>query len=132
MIELRLIEERPPAGDMLPFCYYDIISAGVAVGKISIRFGHNFHSYYNGHVGFEIFPEFRGNGYALQAARLVLGVAKARGMQEIYLTCKQSNTASRRIFETLGAAFVEVAKIPEACFFYRAGIEDYAVYRLMI
>jgi len=131
-IELRLIEENPGDEEMLPFHYFDIVRASVTVGKISLRFGNNFHSYYNGHVGFEIFPEYQGNNYAFQAVTQILDIAKNNGINELYFTCKQSNDASRRIFEKLKAEFIEIVEIPENCFFYREGIEDYAIYRLQL
>ena len=133
-IELRLIEKNPGDGEMLPFHYYDItiVRTDVTVGKISLRFGNNFHSYYNGHVGFEIFPEYQGNNYAFQAATQILDIAKKHALYELHLTCKQSNSASRRIFEKLTANFIEIVKIPKNCFFYREGIEDYAIYRLTL
>ena len=132
LIKLRLIEENLGDEEILPFHYFDIVCAGITVGKISLRFGDNFHSYYNGHVGFEIFQEYTGNNYAFQATLLILDVAKKHGMSRLYLTCKQSNMASKRIFEKLGADFIEVTKIPENCFFYWDGIEDYAIYRLKL
>jgi len=131
-LSLHLIEENPGDEEMLPFHYFNIIRKEEIIGKISIRFGNNSHSYYNGHVGFEIFPKHRGNNYAFQAVTLILKIAKKHGMNEIYLTCKQSNTASRKIFEKLRATLVEIAKIPRNCFFYRDGIEDYAIYRLQL
>jgi tagatose 1,6-diphosphate aldolase len=131
-IKLHLTEKNPGDEHMLPFHYFDIVRTDAVVGKVSLRFGNNFHSYYNGHVGFEIYPEYRGNNYAFQAVTQILDVAKKHGMDEIYLTCKQSNAASRRIFDKLGAEFIEVVKIPPECFFYRDGIEEYTIYRLPI
>lgn len=129
-LTLRLIEENPGDEKILPFHYFDIMRSDVVVGKISLRFGDNFHSYYNGHIGFEIFPEYRGNNYAFQAVTLILVIAKKHGMNKIYLTCTQSNMTSKRIFEKLNAVFIENAKIPKECFFYRDGIEDYSIYCL--
>jgi len=128
---LQLIEKYPGDEVILPFYYFDIMKKPeIHIGKISIRIGDNFHSYYNGHVGFEIFEKFRGNNYAYQATLLILDIAKSEGMNRLYLTCTESNGASRRIFEKLGADFVEIATIPKECFFYKDGIEDYAIYML--
>ena len=132
IIKLSLVEKNPGNNEMLPFHYFDILKQDTVVGKISLRFGNNFHSYYNGHVGFEIFPEYQGNNYAFQGLKLVVDIAKQHEINELYLTCKQSNIASRKIFEKIGANLLEIAKIPESCFFYRAGIEDYAIYRLQL
>ena len=129
-IRLDLIEQNSGNDAMLPFDYYNIIAGDIPVGKISIRYGDNFHSYYNGHIGFEVFESHRGSNYAYSASIIVLGIAKNKGISKIFLTCRESDTASKRIFDKLGASFIEVVKIPIECFFYYDGIEDYAIYRL--
>lgn len=130
VITLRLTEQNPGSATTLPFYYYDIRDAQGPAGKISIRIGDNADSYYNGHIGYEIDEARRGRHYALRACRLVLPVAKAHGMQRLYITCTVSNTASRKTIERLGAVLLEIADIPESCFFWRAGIEPYCIYRL--
>ena len=66
----------------------------------------------------------------LKALELVLPVAKRHGMERIYLTCDQSNEASRRIIELSGARLLEIAKIPRDYFAWREGIEDHCIYQL--
>ena len=129
-ITLRLAEQNPGGGPHLPYYYYDICDANCPVGKIGVRVGDNAHSYYNGHIGYEIDEAQRGKRYALRACRLVLPVAQAHGMRRVYLTCGESNIASRRTIERLGAELLEIADIPESCFFWRPGIEKYCIYRL--
>ena len=55
--ELDITQKYSGDDEMIPFHYYDIIrkTDRVTVGKISIRSGNNFHSYYNGHIGYEVF-----------------------------------------------------------------------------
>ncbi|MDR2686381.1 MAG: GNAT family N-acetyltransferase [Oscillospiraceae bacterium] len=133
LITLRLTGKYPGSGENLPYYYWDIFSPdGEPAGKISIRIGDNAHSYYNGHIGYEIDEAHRGRHYALRACKLVLPVARAHGMQRIYMTCGISNTASRKTIERLGAALAEVADIPESCCFWRPGMEKYCVYFLML
>ena len=129
-ITLRLAERSPGGNGMLPFYYYDILAPEGPAGKISIRIGDNADSYYNGHVGYEIDEAHRGRHYALRACRLVLPVARAHGMRRLYLTCRASNAPSRKTMERLGAVLLEVAEVPENCFFWRPGLEKYAIYRL--
>ena len=130
---LKIIEKNDGNNELLPFYYYNIYNLeNIHVGKISIRIGHNFHSYYNGHLGYEIFDEYRGNYYSYKAARQLFQIAKAHQMSELFLTCAQSNAASIKIIEKLGAIKKEVVKIPEECFFYRDGIEDYCIYTLSL
>ena len=55
-IELRLINTYEGEDGALPFYWWDIVlkSNNTPVGKISFRIGHNYHSYYNGNIGYEI------------------------------------------------------------------------------
>ena len=131
-LHLEIIEKNPGDDVILPFYWYDIYVGGYPVGKISIRIGDNYHSYYNGHVGYEVDPEYRGHRYSLEALKLVLPVAKHHGMERIYLTCDQSNDASRRIIELSGARLLEIAKVPREYFAWREGIEDHCIYQLDI
>ena len=129
-MHLEILEKNPGDGVILPFYYYDIYIGDQPVGKISIRIGDNYHAYYNGHVGYEIDESFRGHRYSLAALRLVLPVAKHHGMDRIYLTCDQSNEASKRTIALSGARYLETAKIPRDYFAWRVGIEDHCIYQL--
>ena len=53
-------------------------------------------------------------------------------MERIYMTCAESNYASRKIIEKLGAELVETARIPKDCFFWRDGIEAYCIFSLPV
>ncbi len=117
---------------ILPFYYYDIYVEGKNVGKISIRIGSNYHSYYNGNIGYEVDEEYRGHGYAYLACRLVLPVARAHGMTELILTCDESNIASYRTFEKLGASLMEMIKPPKDYFAYYDEMEKQRIYRLKL
>ena len=117
---------------MLPFYYYDICVNSIVVGKISIRIGNNYHSYYNGNIGYEIDKEYRGNNYAYKACKLVLQVAKAHGMGELVLTCDESNIASYKTIEKLGAELIEIIKPPEDYFAYRENMERQRIYKLQL
>lgn len=132
--ELILKATQKYVGDdeMIPFFYYDIIrkSDNLTVGKISIRIGNNFHSYYNGHIGYEVFKEYRGNGLAYKASLLVIDVARFHDMDLIYLTCDESNVASYRTIEKLGAELVEICEVPKEYFGWHEGMEKQRVYRL--
>lgn len=129
---LKVTQKYNGDDEIIPFYYYDIIrkSDKVSVGKISIRIGNNFHSYYNGHIGYEIFKEYRGSGLAYKASLLVFEVAKYYDMEYIYLTCDESNAASYRTIEKLGAKLVEVCKVPKEYFGWREGMEKQRIYKL--
>ena len=129
---LRLSEKHRGNAELLPFYYYDIYrkDTDVPIGKISLRIGENAHSDYNGHIGYEIDAPHRGNHFSYFACLALLPLARAHGMTQLLLTCAESNAASRRIIERLGAELLEIVPISKSCFFWREGIEDYCIYRL--
>lgn len=131
-IALRISQKYQGDDELLPFYYYDIFINNTAVGKISVRIGNNYHSYYNGNIGYEIDKEYRGNNYAYNACKLVLQVAKAHGMNELILTCDESNIASYKTIEKLGADLIEIVKPPEDYFAYREDMEKQRIYKLCL
>lgn len=131
-ITLRIFQKYQGDNELLPFYYYDICVNNIMVGKISIRIGNNYHSYYNGHIGYEIDKEYRGSNYAYKASKLVLQVAKAHNMGELILTCDESNIASYKTIEKLGAQLIEVVKPPKHYFAYRGDMERQRIYKVKI
>lgn len=131
-LTLRLREKNPGDGVQIPFYYYDILVENVPVGKISVRIGYNFHTDYNGHIGYEIDPEFRGHGYALSACRLVLEVARFHGMPSVHLTCGEDNLPSIRTIEDLGGELLWVLEVPRTYFGWYEGIKRQRVYRVVL
>lgn len=133
-MELKLIEFNQGNETEIPFYWYKIIpkTLNKPIGKISIRLGNNYHSYYNGHIGYEVDEEYRGHGYSYQAAKLVLPVAKAYGMKHIYLACDENNVASYKTIEKLGAELVELVVPPKDYFGWYEGIPVQRIYRLEI
>lgn len=121
-ISLRIREKHPGGGAILPFYYYDILWNGAPAGKISIRIGDNYHSYFNGHVGYEVDAPYRGHRLSLRALRLVLPVARRHGMTRLYLTCREDNAASRAILEAAGARFLEAVPLPPDYFAWQPGV----------
>lgn len=133
-MQLRLIDTYVGDGEALPFYWWEIVlqPENVAIGKISLRIGHNRHSYYNGNIGYEIDDKYRGHHYALAACRLVLPVARYHGMTQLCLTCDHDNIASWRTMERLGAVLVEEACPPEDYLYYYEGMPRKRIYRLDI
>ncbi len=131
-ITLEISQKYQGNDELLPFYYYDIYVDETVVGKISIRIGNNYHSYYNGHIGYEIDKEYRGSNYAYKASKLVLQVAKAHNMGELILTCDESNIASYKTIEKLGAQLIEVVKPPKHYFAYRGDMERQRIYKVKI
>ncbi len=134
LLTLELIDFYEENGPQIPFYWFDIVlnSTKQKVGKISIRIGHNYHSYYNGNIGYEVDEEFRGHNYALEACKLVISVAKDHGMDLLYLTCDEDNTASYKTIEKLGGMLVETVRPPEDYFAYYDGMPLTKIYRCNI
>lgn len=133
-IELRLIDTYEGEEGELPFYWWDIIqkSNNVSAGKISFRIGHNYHSYYNGNIGYEVDEEYRGHHYALLACRLLLQVARYHKMEKIILTCDYDNVASYKTIERLGATLIEEVLPPKDYIFYFDEIEVHRIYELKV
>jgi len=53
-------------------------------------------------IGFAFLPEYRGQGYALEAARAVVGHARTLGMTRLLAIVSPGNEASCRLLEKLG------------------------------
>lgn len=134
IVFLKIIQKFEGNELMIPFYYYDIYEkkSNKKVGKISIRIGDNYHSYFNGHIGYEIDKEFRGNYYSLYASKLVLQVAKEYEMSRIYLTCNESNIASRKIIEALGCNLIEIIDVPKDYFGCYEEMEKQCIYKLIL
>ncbi len=131
-ITLNITQKHKGDDELLPFYYYDILVGSESVGKISIRIGSNYHSYFNGNIGYEIDEKFRGCNYAYKACKLVLQVAKAHGMNDLILTCDESNIASYKTIEKLGAQLIDIVKPPKDYFAYREDMEKQRIYKLNI
>ncbi len=131
-ITLKLSGKYSGDKDLLPFYYYDIFLEDRFIGRISMRIGSNFNSYYNGNIGYEIEENFRGNNYSFKACKLVLPIAKAHGMSEIILTCDEDNIASYKTIEKLGGELIEIVKPPETYFAYRVNMKRQKIYKLHI
>lgn len=129
---MKITQKYSGDDKMIPFYYYDILrkADSATVGKISIRIGNNFHSYYNGHIGYEIFKEYRGNVYAYKASLMVLEIARFHGMGFVYLTCDENNISSYKTIEKLGAELVEICNAPREYFGWRENMEGQRIYRL--
>ena len=55
-----------------------------------------------GHIGYAVEPGWRRQGVATAAVRLALGVAGARGLDQVLITCDPDNVASARTIERVG------------------------------
>lgn len=129
-LTLRIREKNPGDEVQIPFYFYDIYVGETPVGKISVRIGNNIHTDYNGHIGYEVDPPYRGHGYAAAACRLVLAVARYYGLPSVYVTCDESNAPSFRTIEKLGGVLLWTVEAPKSYFGWYEGMEPQRVYRI--
>jgi len=134
--DLMLILERstmpPPELDWVPSYHFDLVHSrkGLLMGKISLRVGDSpFIRRYAGHIGYTVYPEFRGNHYAARAVQLVFLLAAKHGMRTIWITCNPDNVASRRTCELAGGEFVEIVDLPAGNDMYNEGDRQKCRYR---
>lgn len=66
--------------------------------------------YVLGHIGFAVVPWKRSRGYASEALRLLLPLARAQGLTTVDLTTDLDNTASQHVIRSNGGVLVEKFK----------------------
>ena len=82
---------------------------GQAVGFLNIRLCLNdFLLEEGGHIGYSIRPSERGKGYAKEALRRGLQVAKEKNIKRALVTCSTENPASRAVILANGGQFEDV------------------------
>ena len=133
-IELRIIDTYEGEDGALPFYWWNVVRKGdnAEVGKISFRIGHNYHSYYNGNIGYEIDEEYQGNNYAYKACKMLMDVAIYHQMDKIYFSCTYDNIASYKTIEKLGGKLIEEITPPKDYIYYFVGIKPHKIYELEI
>ena len=106
--------EANPQKGWVPKFVYNIVLHGTntVVGECEARIGDTPNLFYNGHIGYEVNPEYRGRGFAVMATQLLLKVCKENGIKKVYITNTPENNNSRRVCEKLGAEFLGVYEIP--------------------
>jgi len=121
------------AGIEVPtYCFMLSLRGGVtSVGHVHLRIGNTENlRLYQGHVGYGVDSGWRGRHYAERATRLILPLAKAHGINPVWITCDPGNIASRRTCERLGGVFVEMVEVPSTALAYRFGARKKCRYRL--
>jgi predicted acetyltransferase len=67
-----------------------------------------------GHVGYDVRPSYRNRGYATRMLELLLGKARAFGMEKVLVTCDADNLASARVIEKCGGALDSTVPPPSS------------------
>ena len=101
---INLPENRVPS---IQFVLFD--KSGHALGFLNLRLRLNEGLLnYAGHIGYSIRPSERGKGYAKEALRQGLQVAKEKNIKRALVTCSTENPASRAVILTNGGALEDV------------------------
>jgi predicted acetyltransferase len=103
-----------PLKNYLPSYRFRILetATGLHVGRLNFRIGRSEQVYLFGHIGYEVYPEFRGHRFAYHACVAALELARRHNMNEIIITCNPDNIASRKTLERLGGTLLEIALVP--------------------
>ena len=101
---INLPENRVPS---IQFVLFD--KSGYALGFLNLRLRLN-EGLLNhaGHIGYSIRPSERGKGYAKEALRQGLQVAKEKNIKRALVTCSRENPASRAVILANGGQFEDV------------------------
>lgn len=116
--EIQLLLEKTVDGDeerkWVPAYHFSINDLNeIRMGVCDLRVGYNDNLYYGGHIGYRVFPEYRGNHYAGKACLLLFQLARKHGMNYLYITCNPDNFASRKTCEYAGGKLLEIVELPE-------------------
>lgn len=64
-------------------------------------------------IGYALLPQFRGQGYAFEAARAALDLGRNRfGLARIIATCAPDNAESIKVLQRLGFEFERMVRLP--------------------
>ncbi len=116
----RLQEEkdrRSVSPGFVPASTFWLIDDTEYIGRLSLRHELNDRLLkMGGHIGYEIRPSMRRQGYGQEILRLGLEKARALGLSRVLVTCDEDNIGSKKIIEHNGGQFensVEVEGSPK-------------------
>jgi len=134
-LELILVECIPavPEKGHVPCYHFEMRHPGEAerLGSIRLRVGRaELMDRVNGQIGYRVEPAHRGHHYAARSCRLLYSLARAHGLDPLWITCDPDNWASRRTCELAGAVYVETLDVPKDTDEYREGERQKRRYRV--
>lgn len=134
-LELVLVETTP--GNVVrgwaPVYRFEMRSPGVplAMGEIDLRIGNSENIVrYFGHIGYGVLPAFRGRRYAARSCRLLFDLARAHGLDRLWITCNPENRASRRTCMLIGGRLIDTVELPKTHELYLRGDRYKCRYRI--
>lgn len=115
-VQMLLHQEKGrdlPKGYVAASTYW-LIDGNEYIGRVSIR--HKLTDYLKkvgGHIGYDIRPSKRKQGYGKKILELGLEKARKLGLSNILITCDSNNIASQKIIEANGGTFDKKLVIEE-------------------
>ena len=87
----------------VPNADFWLIDDGEFVGRLNLRYELDSDLLkFGGHIGYEVRPSRRRQGYGTRMLRLGLEKAKAAGIHNVLVTCDENNIGSKKIIEYNG------------------------------
>lgn len=134
ILDLSIIEKNPGNEKEIPFYWYNILlkETKEIIGQVSLRIGKNYHSYYNGNIGYYIEEQYRGHHYAFSATKMLYPLSLAHHQNELIITCDEDNLPSIKIIKKLGGILLETVQPPKDYFAYYEGTPRKHIFILKI
>ena len=101
--------------ERIPSTEYWLIDGEEVVGGLNLR--HELNDILlqiGGHIGYEIRPSKRRQGYGKEILRLGLEKARERGLSRALVTCDANNIGSKKIIEYNGGVFENAVDVPRS------------------
>lgn len=93
-----------------PCYHYWLINHDIIIGAIRIRYDieDKFLALEAGHIGYDIAPSFRGQGYGTKMLAFALPLARELGIKSAIIVADENNLASRKMIEANGGQLQSV------------------------
>lgn len=97
---------------LVPSTFLVAVVDGVIVGRVSIRHRLNqFLQRDGGHVGYCVLPPFRRRGHATAMLGQALVIVRALGVDDVLVTCDDTNVGSAAVIERCGGVLDSVIEL---------------------
>ena len=97
---------------IVPGSYFWLINDNEFIGRLSLRYELNENLLkVGGHIGYEIRPSKRRQGYGTKILRLGLEKARELGLHRVLVTCDEDNIGSKKIIERNGGMLENAIEI---------------------
>ena len=104
----------------VPASTYWLVRDEILIGTCNLRHELNdFLENYGGHIGYSVRPSQRNKGYGTQMLRFALEKARGFGIEQVLVTCDDSNIASARTIEKKGGKLADKVKTEYAEYLVR-------------